>query len=163
MSIEQQIDLCVRITVAALLSGIVGFNRERRDHPAGLRTHILVGIGAALFTAVGMTAFTPNDSRVAAQIVTGIGFLGAGSIVRGKIGGVHGITTAAGIWATAAIGMTAGAAQYVLAIYATVLTFAVLSALSRLDKMMIHKKTEHTDAAEGGVNDDKVAGQAENS
>jgi len=142
MSIEQQLDLCLRITVAALLSGFVGYNRERADHPAGLRTHILVGIGASLFTAIGMTAFTANDSRVAAQIVTGIGFLGAGSIVRGKVGGVHGVTTAAGIWSTAAIGMASGAALYVVAVFATLLTLVVLAALSRLDKMLLHKNSD---------------------
>jgi len=106
------LQLTIRILYAAGLAPLLGHNRQHYLHPAGLRTHILIGIGASLFTALSLFAFGPNNPGVvAAQIVTGIGFLGAGSIIRGEreTERVHGITTAAGIWTTAAIGMACGA------------------------------------------------------
>jgi uncharacterized membrane protein YhiD involved in acid resistance len=114
MALELQLELCVRITVAALLSLLVGLEREWQGQPAGLRTHMLVGLGAALFTVLSLFAFAKGDpGRVAAQIVAGIGFLGAGSIIqRRERNTPHGLTTAAGIWAVAAIGL-AGVSQRV--------------------------------------------------
>jgi putative Mg2+ transporter-C (MgtC) family protein len=119
-----QLDIAVRLVVAALLGAAIGLEREIHDHPAGMRTHLLVSLGSALFTVVSIFGFVgvlgtgqgaPVDpSRVAAQVVTGIGFLGAGAIL--KFGTtVRGLTTAASLWATAAIGMAVGAADYVLA------------------------------------------------
>ncbi len=110
-------ELALRVAVAAALGGLIGFERELGDQPAGFRTHILVSLGSALFTLVGAYGATPflggNDvvrldpTRVAAQIVTGIGFLGAGAILRHGFT-VRGLTTAAALWVTAAIGMAAG-------------------------------------------------------
>src|SRR5436309_15569844 len=100
MTIEQQLDVSLRLVAALILSAIIGYDREQNDHPAGLRTHILVAMGAALFTGLSMSAFPGSDTgRVASQIVVGVGFLGAGSIVqlRGQQN-VRGMTTAAGIW-----------------------------------------------------------------
>lgn len=136
MPLEQQLDICVRITIAAILSAIVGFERERADHPAGLRTHILVGMGSALFTALSLYAFPNGDKgRVAAQIVTGIGFLGAGAIIQGrKPTSIHGMTTAAGIWAVAALGMASGSANYLIAAVAAILIWFVLSILGRIER-----------------------------
>jgi putative Mg2+ transporter-C (MgtC) family protein len=119
-----QLDIAVRLVVAALLGAAIGLEREIHDHPAGMRTHLLVSLGSALFTVVSIFGFVgvlgagqgaPVDpSRVAAQVVTGIGFLGAGAIL--KFGTtVRGLTTAASLWATAAIGMAVGAADYILA------------------------------------------------
>jgi putative Mg2+ transporter-C (MgtC) family protein len=138
MTLEQQIDVCVRLLVAALLSAVIGYDRERRDRPAGLRTHVLVGIGSALFTSLSIFAFAASDpARVAAQILPGIGFLGAGAIIReqGRRGkGVYGLTTAASIWAVAAIGMAAGTANYLIAAVGAVLVWFVLVVMMRMER-----------------------------
>lgn len=134
MTLEQQLDLCIRVTVAAALSSLVGLEREWQGHAAGLRTHMLVGLGAALFTALSLYAFGEGDpGRVAAQIVTGIGFLGAGAIIqRRDRRSPHGLTTAAGVWAVSAIGMTCGVGAYVLGVYSTLLILFVLAVLARI-------------------------------
>jgi putative Mg2+ transporter-C (MgtC) family protein len=143
MSLELQLDASLRLLVAAFLSAAVGFNRERFDHPAGLRTHMLVGIGACLFTIMSMLAFPGGDpSRIASQIVVGIGFLGAGSIIQTNRRGVRGITTAAGIWATAAIGMACGTGLYLLATLAAILIWTVLAVVGRLEKMVVPAKPQ---------------------
>jgi putative Mg2+ transporter-C (MgtC) family protein len=122
-------DIAIRIAVAALLTGAVGLERELREHAAGLRTHMLVGVGSALFTIVsayGWQDFTfdrdlgtvLDPTRIAAQIVTGIGFLGAGAIIRQGIS-IRGLTTAAGLWVAAAIGLAAGAGFYSAAFITT--------------------------------------------
>jgi putative Mg2+ transporter-C (MgtC) family protein len=118
----------LRLALAAVLGAIIGYQRERVKKPAGLRTHMLICIGSALFTILSIYAFNaPNDpARVAAGIVTGIGFLGAGAIIRNREGMVVGLTTAASIWSIAAIGMAAGAGMYVVAAVSTVLALIVL-------------------------------------
>jgi putative Mg2+ transporter-C (MgtC) family protein len=118
-----------RLALAAGLGGAIGFERELRDREAGFRTHMLVCLGAALFTIVSAYGFTDfletrdprisfDPSRIAAQIVTGIGFLGAGAIIRQGVS-VRGLTTAATLWVAAAIGIAAGAGFYSAAILAT--------------------------------------------
>lgn len=125
-----------RLVVAALLSGLVGFERQARQKAAGLRTHMLVGLGAALFTLVGAYGFDTGDaSRVSAQIVTGVGFLGAGAIFRQGVT-VRGLTTAAGLWAVAAIGMTAGAGLVLGAFVTTGIALVILYGLSVIQKWM---------------------------
>ena len=138
MALELQIDLCIRVTVAAVLSSLIGFERERQGHSAGLRTHMLVGLGAALFTALSLFAFEGGDpGRVAAQIVTGVGFLGAGTIIqRRERHTPHGLTTAAGIWAVSAIGMACGVGAYVLGIFSTLLILFVLVILARMSRQI---------------------------
>lgn len=120
-----QLDLSVRLVVAAALGLAVGFEREIHGHPAGLRTHMLVATGSALFTVLsaygfgaGSTAVPIDPTRIAAQIVSGIGFLGAGAILKDGIV-IRGLTTAASLWATSAVGMAAGAGEYVIAVVAT--------------------------------------------
>ncbi len=120
-----QLDLSVRLVVAALLGLAVGFEREIHGHPAGLRTHMLVAMGSGLFTVLSAYGFgtasaaEPIDpTRIAAQIVSGIGFLGAGAILKDGIV-IRGLTTAASLWATSAVGMAAGAGEYVIAAVAT--------------------------------------------
>lgn len=125
-----QIELMGRILLAFLLGGVLGFERARRERPAGLRTHMLVAAGSAAFTVVSIYGFvgygTVQDAgRVAAQIVTGVGFLGAGTIFRTP-STVRGLTTAASIWLVAAIGMLAGVGMYLLAVFATILGFVTL-------------------------------------
>jgi len=116
-----------RLLLASLLAGLVGYEREQADKPAGFRTHILVGMGAALFTVVSVYGFAggSDPARVAAQIVTGIGFLGAGTIFRSE-GLVLGLTTAASIWAVAAIGMAVAVGMYAMSAAATVIMLLVL-------------------------------------
>src|SRR5690606_20405759 len=123
------VDFLVRVAVGMGLAALIGLEREASGKAAGLRTYAMVGLGAAVFTVVSMEAFDEADtSRVAAQIVSGIGFLGAGAIFRsGPL--VKGLTTAAGLWAAAAVGMTAGTGQLLWAVIATVLTLVILVAL----------------------------------
>jgi putative Mg2+ transporter-C (MgtC) family protein len=134
ISLEQQIQLMLNITLALVLSSIVGMNRERQNKSAGLRTHILMGMGACIFTILSLHAFPGSDtSRVASNIVTGVGFLGGGIIIQRKRE-AYDLTTAAGIWVTAAIGMLAGAGAWLIAIYATVMSWFVLALLKQMEK-----------------------------
>jgi putative Mg2+ transporter-C (MgtC) family protein len=145
----------LRLFVAAALGGAIGLERELRERQAGLRTHLVVCVGAALFTLVGAYAFTgPNTdpSRIAAQIVTGIGFLGAGAIIRQGLS-VRGLTTAATLWLVAAIGMAAGAGYWAGAVIATagalvtlgplrVIAFRILSRYHQaLDRLIVEIPT----------------------
>jgi putative Mg2+ transporter-C (MgtC) family protein len=133
--ILRDIDLITiaRVTLAFVLGGIVGFERERVRRPAGLRTHMLVAAGCACFTVASVYGFegmgTVRDpARLAAQIITGIGFLGAGTIFRtGST--VRGLTTASSIWITAAIGVVAGLGMILLALFTTMLTWFALYVL----------------------------------
>jgi putative Mg2+ transporter-C (MgtC) family protein len=128
------IDLIKRLLLAAALGAIVGLEREYRRKPAGLRTNILIALGSALFTTMSLeigTAIGAPD-RIAAQIVTGIGFLGAGAILRSGRS-VHGMTTAATIWVNAAVGMAAGAGAFAIATVATLLTLVVLAVLEPVE------------------------------
>ncbi len=123
------IDVILRLLLAAALGAGIGYQRERANKPAGLRTHILICLGSALFTVVSMFGFGGNadPSRVAAGIVTGIGFIGAGVILRGVRGDhIVGITTAASVWVTAAIGLAAGAGMYLVSFIAAVISVLVL-------------------------------------
>jgi putative Mg2+ transporter-C (MgtC) family protein len=128
------IGLTLRLLLAAGLGAAIGLEREYRQKPAGLRTNILIAVGSALFTIVSIALArgggTPD--RITAQIVTGIGFLGGGAIIRSG-SSVHGMTTAATIWMNAAIGMAAGAGEYQLATVATVLTLVVLVVLPPIE------------------------------
>ncbi|MEO8273562.1 MAG: MgtC/SapB family protein [Chloroflexota bacterium] len=121
IDIGLQLDLSVRLVVASLLGLAIGFEREIHGHPAGLRTHMLVAVGSGLFTVLSIHGFAsevagaPVDpTRIAAQIVSGIGFLGAGAILKDGIV-IRGLTTAASLWATSAVGMAAGAGEYAIA------------------------------------------------
>jgi putative Mg2+ transporter-C (MgtC) family protein len=130
---ENDARIALRLLVAAILGGIVGFERHAADKPAGTRTMSLVSLGAALFTAVSIFGFSgtaTDTSRVAAQIVTGIGFLGAGTIIQTR-GGIAGLTTATSIWVSAAVGMAAGSGMYLTAAVATALTLVILRLLPR--------------------------------
>ena len=119
--------MSLRILLAAVLGGIIGYERRRADKPVGLRTLVLISTGAALFTVASVYAFGDGDpSRVAAGVVAGIGFLGAGVIIRRRAGGVEGITTASAIWIVAAIGLAVGAGLYLIATVTTVVVMLVL-------------------------------------
>ena len=123
----QELELATRLLLAFALGAVLGFERERVDKPAGLRTHILVSLGSCLFTILSLTAFPGSDpARVAAYVVAGIGFIGAGTILQTRER-IVGITTAASLWVTASIGMAAGAGFYILAIVTTAIAYLTLS------------------------------------
>lgn len=120
--------MILRLVLSVVFAGIVGLQRELGRKPAGLRTHILVGLGSTLFMILSaeLLAGTGIDpTRIAAAVITGMGFLGAGTIFRSQ-GTIHGLTTAASLWVIAGIGMAVGAGYYLLALVATVLSFIVL-------------------------------------
>lgn len=137
-------DMVARLVVAAVLSGIIGLEREVAQKNAGLRTHMLVGLGAGVFTLLSLefprTAVS-DPARIAAQIVTGVGFLGAGAIFRFGIS-VKGLTTAAGMWSAAAVGMAAGVGYYGVAVVATAVAVAVLY-LVGLAQWLARGRREH--------------------
>ena len=140
LDLALQLDLALRLLLSAVLGAVIGYEREIHDHPAGMRTHLLVSLGSAAFTVISIYGFTntgianeaPTDpSRVAAQIVTGIGFLGAGAII--KYGtSVRGLTTAASLWVTAAVGMAVGAGWWLVAIVTTAIVVFSLWPLNRV-------------------------------
>ena len=136
-----ELRLAIPILVATLLGFVIGFERMRRSKEAGVRTHTIVCIGAALMMIISKYAFASDadSARVAAQIVAGIGFLGAGIIVYKK-NSVHGLTTAAGVWATAGIGMACGGEKYVLAVCATAIMVGVQCLLHINIPLFNHKK-----------------------
>lgn len=126
------LNISLRLIVAMILGGIIGLERDYRAKDAGFRTHFLVAVGSALFTLISMYGFVDgvkDTSRVAAQVVSGIGFLGAGLIVFQK-NVIRGLTTAAGLWVTAAVGMACGTGQYFMAVLTTALMLVGLEVLS---------------------------------
>jgi len=146
-----QIDLAMRLLLAALFGALIGVEREHHERPAGMRTHLLVAVGSAVFTVLSIDAFpSPNSdpARVAAQIVTGIGFLGAGAIIKDGLT-VKGLTTAASLWVVAAVGMAAGAAAWGVAIAATIIVILSLWPLRYLEDVLFkgrqHEGHRHHD------------------
>jgi putative Mg2+ transporter-C (MgtC) family protein len=138
MPTTEDLIMMLRVLTAFLLGGLVGWERERMQRPAGLRTHMLVAAGAACFTVASIYGFagegTNRDpARLAAQIVSGIGFLGAGVIFRTG-GSARGLTTAASIWMVAALGVLAGQGLYWVASFATVLTWFALRVLKTAER-----------------------------
>ena len=135
LTLDVQLDLALRLTVGLVLGAVIGFERELHRQPAGFRTHSLVALGAALFTVVSAYGFTGDNvdpTRIAAQIVSGIGFIGAGTILQYR-GHIRGLTTAASLWSVAAIGTAAGAGLYVVAVVGTLLILVILSILDRVE------------------------------
>ena len=144
------LEFILRIFVAALLGGFIGLEREYREKAAGLRTHFLVALGSALFmiiSAYGFEGVRTNEnmrlevSRRAAQVVSGIGFIGAGTIIFQK-NAVRGLTTAAGVWVTAAIGLTCGAGMYLLAIISTALVLVGMEAFNYVLRLLNKDRNE---------------------
>ena len=127
LPLELDVQMFLRLLVAVVLGALVGYERERAGKPAGVRTHGMVSLGAALFAVVSLHGFggTGDPARVAAQIVTGIGFLGAGAILHQR-SNVHGLTTAASLWVTAAIGLAVGVGMVFMSLATAVLVFLLL-------------------------------------
>jgi len=142
-------EVAARIGLAALLGGLIGAERERTGKWAGLRTHMLIAVGSALLTdisvsvgaryAQGSAAWDPG--RIAAQIVTGVGFIGAGTIIQSR-GAVHGLTTAAGLWVASAIGIAVGAGFYAEAILTCVVLLLILAGLQPVEALL-HGGMQH--------------------
>jgi putative Mg2+ transporter-C (MgtC) family protein len=135
--VRQLIRVTVRLVFAALLGALIGYERERHDSAAGLRTHMLVALGSAMFVVVPLeSGMSAGDlSRVLQGVVAGIGFLGAGAVL--KLSGekeIHGLTTAASIWITAAVGITAGMGREATALLATAMVLFILAALLRVER-----------------------------
>ena len=144
------------IVVAALLGGAIGLEREYRSKEAGFRTHFLVGLGSELLMVLSMHGFDDfmgiqgiqrDPSRMAAQVISGMGFIGAGCIIFQK-NAVKGLTTAAGLWVTSAIGMTAGAGMYLLATVATALVLLCLEGSDFIHHKIFHEKEDSDEAYE---------------
>ncbi len=119
--------MLLRLVIAVVLGALIGYERERKGKPAGVRTHGMVSVGAALFTVVSLHGFpgTGDPARVAAQVVAGIGFLGAGAILHQR-GSVQGLTTAASLWVTAAIGVAVGTGMELMSVATAALVFLLL-------------------------------------
>jgi putative Mg2+ transporter-C (MgtC) family protein len=133
-----QLELTIRLVAALALGGVIGWERELQRMPAGFRTHALVALGAAIFTVVsahGLTGPQSDPTRIAAQIVSGVGFLGGGAILHHG-GTVRGLTTAASLWAVAAVGMAAGAGLLIMAVVSTVLVIIGLEVFDRFERAM---------------------------
>lgn len=136
------LDVTARLFVALILGGLIGLERERQERAAGLRTVTMVSLGSCLFTLISAFGFQQTDpSRVAAQVVTGIGFLGAGAIFMRK-DLVRGLTTAATIWATAAVGMASALGQYFAAFMTTLLVLIVLMVLKPVERRFFRRHNE---------------------
>lgn len=144
--------ILIRLAVATFLGGLVGLERHRADKSAGMRTHMLVSLGSALIMIVSAHAFDDvisatrivlDPSRVAAQVVSGVGFLGAGMILR-RNSEVHGLTTAAGIWAAAGIGLAAGGGLYAAASAGTALMLVILTLIKPLEDRLSARHEHHT-------------------
>ncbi|MGC8942734.1 MAG: MgtC/SapB family protein [Caldisericia bacterium] len=139
---NEYLDITLRLLISIILGALIGIERERRNRPAGLRTHVLVSLGSALFTITSIQFSKMyggvDPSRVAANIVTGIGFLGAGTIMREGLT-VRGLTTAATIWVSSAIGLSCGMGYYIPAIITSISTFLILILLRNLEYIKFGK------------------------
>lgn len=140
----------IRLLLSVLLSGIIGFERERHGRAAGLRTHMLVGLGSALMMLTGMHLFdvyqqsvTLDPTRLGAQVISGIGFLGAGTIFRARAS-IHGLTTAASLWAVAGVGLAVGSGFYAGALMTTALVWMALFVLPRMFGKVGNHQEERT-------------------
>ena len=155
MSPQLEVELALRLLVALLLGAFIGLEREYHRHPAGLRTMAMVSVGSCLFTLLGAELGNKNTdpTRIAAQVVTGVGFLGAGAILRqGR--NIHGLTTAASIWVVAAIGMAVGFGLYLLPTICTLLVVIALITIRPLEARLFGKDAEANILAEDDLDQD---------
>lgn len=142
MVFHQQVIYVLRLVLAAFLGGIIGLERETVNRPAGLRTHTLVSVGAALAMLVSISIPGADPARIAAQVISGIGFLGAGTILR-EGAGVRGLTTAASLWVVACIGLAVGSGLYLSAVIGTILMFLTLLGLKKIEESFFKRPRHH--------------------
>jgi len=158
LTVGAQVELAVRLIAGLALGAIIGFERELHRQPAGFRTHSLVSLGAALFAIIsgyGYGGAAIDPTRITAQIVSGIGFIGAGTILQYR-GHIRGLTTAASLWSVAAIGTATGTGLYVLAVLGTILILVVLSLLDRVEayaRRRLSLRPDGYDLAEGAAHE----------
>lgn len=142
-------EIVIRLSVASLLGALIGLERERKDWTAGLRTHMMVSVGSCLIMMVSAFGFSDvlgtahvvlDPARIAAQVISGIGFIGAGTILFLKHGTIRGLTTASGLWTVAAIGLATGGGMYFAAGVATLIALIILWALQPLERRIYSKK-----------------------
>lgn len=128
IDVQTQLELGIRLLAAVILGGVIGFERERRGQDAGLGTFAMVTLGACVFSMVSDLVFaaSSDNTRIASGVVEGVGFLGAGLIIHNRSGGINGLTTAAALWATAAVGMLLGYGLYALAVITTAAVLLIL-------------------------------------
>lgn len=134
-------EILLQVVLAAVLGAAIGLERELSAQPAGLRTHMLVSLGAALFTLAGAEFSDGDPTRVAAQVVTGIGFLGGGAILREGMS-IRGLTTAASLWVSAALGLAIGLRAYLAAVSAMVLALVVLAAVKWVEDELLPQRRQ---------------------
>jgi putative Mg2+ transporter-C (MgtC) family protein len=146
VSSDDWLELTIRLTLALLVGGVIGWNRQAAGKPAGLRTHMLVSLGSALFVLIPLIASTSTDtiSRAIQGVATGVGFLGAGEILHqssDKSGKSHvkGLTSAATIWLTAALGIVAGCGFWQLSLLSTLMTLFILSGAKKIERIVFHR------------------------
>lgn len=152
-SLSPDIQLIIKLFLAALLGGLVGLERDIHGHEAGLRTNMMIAISSCLFTILSIEAFPTvpdtggfrDTARVAAQIVVGVGFLGAGAVIQSR-DRVRGLTTAATIWLVAAIGMAIGTGEYLAATFTVIFALAVLVLLAPLSKQLEKRARDRIEA-----------------
>lgn len=151
MNMVFDLELILRLVVAAFLGYIIGLERRLTGHPAGDRTFALTALGSALFTVVSLRTFPLGDTRIAAGVVTGLGFLGAGMIFKSQDKEVKGLTSAAAIWTVGAIGLAVGAGSYGIAITAAALTLLLLASerLLRIDQRIDERRKRQREEREG--------------
>ncbi|WP_297637215.1 MgtC/SapB family protein [uncultured Clostridium sp.] len=148
-SLNIQVDFIIRLLLAVILGGVIGYERESHSKEAGLKTHILVCVGSALIMIVSQYGFSEvlgtyvnvDPSRIAAQVVSGIGFLGAGVIFKDN-SSIKGLSTAAGVWCVAAIGLVIGSGMYILGVCSTIIILIVFSVLSRIGRKFYNNHLE---------------------
>jgi putative Mg2+ transporter-C (MgtC) family protein len=149
-----ELEMVLRVLLAAALGAAVGYQRAAAHKPAGIRTHSLIAIGAALFTLAAPLAFPDADpTRVSSGIVTGIGFLGAGAIIRREGGLVGGLTTAASIWVVAALGMAAGMGLYVIAAAVGAIVIVILLVPTRRGQTKLEDRQTNINRKGSNQND----------
>ncbi|HET9391047.1 MAG TPA: MgtC/SapB family protein [Steroidobacteraceae bacterium] len=154
--LTQMVRIVIRLLAALLIGSVIGLQRELTHKPAGLRTHMLVGLGTALFVvAAAESGMSHSDlSRVVQGLATGIGFLGGGAILKlAQEREIHGLTTAAGIWMTAAAGAAAALGELAVAVIGVLLGLIVLTAFRRLEKELGHRAKKDSDEHPSGKRD----------
>ena len=158
LDLAAELSVIVRLLLASAFGALVGLEREIHEHPAGMRTHLLVSLGSAGFTVLSIDVFgvDGDPGRVAAQVVTGVGFLGAGAILK-EGATIRGLTTAASLWAVAAVGMAAGAGAWGVAVTATIIVLVSLWPLRLLSERFVGRNVHRIQIRVGSTDPHRIA------
>jgi putative Mg2+ transporter-C (MgtC) family protein len=147
-----EVELVIRLLLAALVGYVIGLERKFSGHPAGDRTFALTCLGAAIFALISLKGFGAGDSRIAAGVVSGLGFLGAGMIIRTHGSEIKGLTTAAGIWSVGAVGLALGSGMYILGIFSGLLVLFLLASerILHIDERLSDRRRDLRRQKQGG-------------